>query len=128
MGHTHLCPSIRRMEDVICLPVTEKHVFQCLDSGRGLPKAGWHAPVQIATEEKHVGFIEGDPIADPSKGGDDLLHVVQEFSTGPVLMPRIFLKEPPRVGKMVEGHHGFNAFSTKYVDNVLIMSNGLYIP
>jgi hypothetical protein len=43
-------------------------------------------------------------------------------------MPWIFLKEPPRVGKMVEGNHGLNFFSAKDIDNVLIMSNGLPIP
>jgi hypothetical protein len=128
MGDTHLSPSIQGVKDIVCLAVTNKHVLQCLDSGRSLPKAGRHAPIQIAPEEKDVRFIEGDPIADLSKGGDHLLHVHQEFFDRPVFVPRIFLKEPARVGEMVEGHHRLNAFPVKDIDNVLIMSNGFRIP
>jgi hypothetical protein len=128
VSDTHLRLSIQGMEDVICLPVTEKHVFQCLDSRRSLPKAGRHASIQIATEEKDVRFIEGDPIANPSKYGDHFLDVHQVFLNRPIFMPWIFLKEPTRVGKMVEGDHGFNVFPAEDIDNVLIMSNGLHIP
>jgi hypothetical protein len=128
MSHPDLSFRINGVKDVIGLTMADKDVIQCLHSQWSLPKAGWHAPIQIATKEKHVRFIERDPIADTSKGGDYLLHVHQEFSNRPIFMPRIFLMEPSGMSEVMKRDHGFYIVPTKSIDDVLIMSDGLPIP